>query len=199
MGKETLQTLAEIKMHVRDEHITQGVMKSRLKRRFGTVDMSTAQDLAGPPESSLPSIVQADTAQASPVPSTSSTGGNPPDNPSTQTAETEDGILDSGSVRTLGEIVDQFFQQGELDGGELGTDISTVLPPQTTINAPVSLEDLFDSDRSHWVVHHQRTSRRSLSDEMAAYSLLDTDLPGEEGNEVEIDDTTGEVLTLNVL
>ena len=146
MGKETLQTLAEIKMHIPDEHITQGLMKSRLKRRFGTVDMPTAQDLAEPPESSLPSIVQADTAQVSPAPSTSSTGGNPPDNPSTQTAETKDSILDSGSVRTLGEIVDQFFQQGELDGGELGTDISTVLPPQTTINAPVSLEDLFDSN-----------------------------------------------------
>ena len=33
---------------------------------------------------------------------------------------------------------------------------------------------------------------------MAVYSLLDTDLPSEEGNEVEIDDTTGEVLTLNI-
>ena len=32
---------------------------------------------------------------------------------------------------------------------------------------------------------------------MEVYSLLDTDLPGEEGNEVEIDDTVGEVLTLN--
>ena len=32
---------------------------------------------------------------------------------------------------------------------------------------------------------------------MEVYSLIDTDLPGEEGAEVVIDGTTGEFLTLN--
>ena len=83
------------------------------------------------------------------------------------------------------------------DGGELEIDISAAPPPQETVNTPVLLEDLFDFSRDNWVAYHQRTSRRSLGEEMEVYSLLDTDLPGEEGNEVEIDDTAGEVLTLN--
>ena len=42
----------------------------------------------------------------------------------------------------LGEIVNQFPQQGELDGGELDIQLSAVPPPQMMINAPVSPEDL---------------------------------------------------------
>ena len=56
---------------------------------------------------------------------------------------------------------------------------------------PVPPGDLFDFSQ------HQRTSRRSLGEEMEVYSLLDIDLPGEEGTEVAIDDTAGEALVLN--
>ena len=197
MGKETLQTLAEIKMHVRDEHITHGGMKTRLKRRFGTVDTSAPQDPAGPPTSSPFPAQVSGIVQASQIPSASPMGKNPSDAPP-NAVETEDCVPDgSNSVRTLGEIVDQFVQQGELDGGELENGVLAAPPPQVTINTPVSLEDLFDFSRNYWVAYHQRTSRRSLGDEMEAYSLLDTDLPGEEGTEVAIDETTGEVLTLN--
>ena len=49
-----------------------------------------------------------------------------------------------------------------------------------------------------WVLHHQRTSHCSLDDKLEVYSLLDVDLPGEEGNDVGIDDTAGEILTLSV-
>jgi len=36
-----------------------------------------------------------------------------------------------------------------------------------------------------------------LRDELEVYNLLDADFPGEEGAEVAIDDTAGEILTLN--
>jgi len=37
-----------------------------------------------------------------------------------------------------------------------------------------------------------------LDEELEVYNLLDTDLPGEEGAEVAIDDTAGDILTLNI-
>ena len=74
-------------------------------------------------------------------------------------------------------------------------DLALVVSRSTT---PVLLDDLFDFSRVDWVPHHQRTSRRSLDDKLEVYNLLDADLPGEEGNEVGIDDTAGEILTLSV-
>ena len=46
--------------------------------------------------------------------------------------------------------------------------------------------------------HHQRACKHSLSDEMEAHELPDADFPGEEGAEVTIDETTGDILTLNI-
>ena len=71
------------------------------------------------------------------------------------------------------------------------------LTHEVTTNPPISLEDLFDSNWDYWVAHHQRTSHCSLSEEMEIYSMLDVDLPSEEGAEVAIDDTAVKALTLN--
>ena len=175
MGKDTLQTLAEIKMHVRDEHIAHNEMKTRLKSRFGTVDSSFSQQQA--PPSSSPSTRLSDAAQEIPF--------------TDQVAETENGASNGNSIQLLSTIIDQFVQQRELDddGPEIDIAIANLSAPS---NPLIPLEDLFDFSQDYWVEHHQRTSRRSLSDEMEAYSLLDTDLPGEEGLEVAIDDTVGE-------
>ena len=71
-------------------------------------------------------------------------------------------------------------------------DLAPVASRSTT---PVLLDDLFDFSRVDWVPQHQRTSRRSLDDELEVYSLLDVDLPGEEGNDIGIDDMAGEIIT----
>ena len=175
MGKETLQTLAEIKMHVRDEHLAHAGMKTRLKRRFGTVDLSSAP----PPPSATPQIRT--------TPLTSSY----PDAPST----TEPSAEDDQPAQLLGSIIDQFIEQGEKDGEEPGDSIPATLVSQYP---PVSLEELFDFSRGYWVELHKRTGRRSLNEEQEIYNLLDADLPGEEGAEVAVDDTIGDILTLRV-
>jgi hypothetical protein len=41
MGKDTLQTLTEVKMHICDEHLSQNEMKNILKCHFWTVDLSS--------------------------------------------------------------------------------------------------------------------------------------------------------------
>jgi hypothetical protein len=69
---------------------------------------------------------------------------------------------------------------------------------EPVINPPISLDELFDFSRVDWIPHHQRTGHRSLREELEIYNLLDADLPGEEGVEVEIDDTAGDILTQNV-
>ena len=84
-----------------------------------------------------------------------------------------------------------------MDDGGLEANVPATLTHEATTNPPISLGDLFDSNRDYWVAHHQRTSRRSLSEEMEIYSMLDVDLPSEEGAEVAIDDMAVKVLTLN--
>ena len=84
--------------------------------------------------------------------------------------------MDDQSAQLLSTTINQSIQQGQMD------DLAPVASRSTT---PVLLDDLFDFSRADWVPHHQRTSRRSLDEE-----LLDVDLPD--------DDTTGEILTLSV-
>ena len=197
MGKETLQMLAEVKMQVRDEHLAHNQTKTQLKRCFGMVDGSIhRQDRPPPP----PSSVRSDNNfRASQVASTSSTPQDPSDTASNPDGSShitesnaEDDTADDQSPQLLSSIVDQFIQQGRMDDVE-----PDCLP---TINQPakISLEDLFDFSRVDWVPHHQRTGQRSLREELEVYNLLDTDFPGEEGVEVPIDDTAGDILTLHV-
>ena len=187
MGKETLQTLAEVKMHVRDEHLAHNEMKNRLKRRFGTVDMSGTALAHGhsTPSPRLPPTHSDDM-------SVSHGSSDPPFNPSRSDMatdpEAEGGTANDPAPPLLSAIVDRFLQQGEMDRAE---------PDIMDQPAKVSLEDLFNSSRVDWVPHHQRTGKRSLNDEMEVYNLLDADIPGEEGAEVAIDETAGEILTLD--
>jgi hypothetical protein len=94
----------------------------------------------------------------------------------------------------LSAIVYDFIQQGEPDSCDhealIPTDLVSRYPP-------IRLEELFDFSHHHWITHHQRTGHHSLTEELEVYHLLDTDLPGEEGSEVAIDDTTGGILTLS--
>ena len=177
-------------MHVRDEHLAHKEMKNRLKRRFGAVNASSVPEHGGPQPHSLPTNPN-DTSR------TTSTTHESPDTPLNSDGSDTTGGLETGGDTTDGQspsllstIVHQFVRQGEMDCME---------PDRSTADqtAKVSLEDLFDFSRFDWLPHHQRTGKRSLSEEMEIYDLLDADIPGEEGAEVEIDETTGDILTLN--
>ena len=189
-------------MHVRDEHLAHAEMKTRLKRRFGTVDLSlSTQQQGGPPPPSTSFIQPGSAAQESQTPSTSSISGDPsspfsnPDAANQVTESNAEGTLaDDQSTQLLSTIVDQFIQQGEMDS----TTSEDLVPitPAARRQSPITLDELFDFSRTFWVKHHQRTGRRSLDEELEVYNLLDADLPGEEGGEVAIDDMAGDILTL---
>ena len=201
MGKDVLQTLAEIKMHVRDEHLAHTEMKNRLKRRFGTVDLSSTPQHGVPLPPPPSSARSGDVMQASQNPMSLSTPGPHPAPPSSSTSNdlaeptTENVPADDQSTQLLSTLIDRFIEQEALDHDE-----SEMFIPLAQINnqLPVQLEDLFDFTRSYWIRHHQRSGRRSLNEELEMYNLLDMDLPGEEGAEVAIDDTIGDILTLQV-
>ena len=201
MGKETLQMLAEVKMHVCDEHLTHNEMKTQLKRSFGTVDLSSTLPKVDPPLSSF-SSTQAYSTAVHQVPTNSSMPDDHPGDsrsPDISNDLTEPGaeatLTDDQPTQLLSTIVHQFIHQGELDDREPENSV-----PHTPLThySPVALEDLFDFSRDYWVKHHQRTGCHSLNEELEIYNLLDADLPGEEGAEVPVDDTAGEILTLHI-
>ena len=108
---------------------------------------------------------------------------------------TEATPADGQHTQLLSSIIDQFIQQGELDNRE--PEYSNLDVPLTQ-SLPVSLEELFDFSQNFWVASHQSTGLRSLNEELEIYNLLDADLPGEEGVEVAVDDTTGDILTSHI-
>jgi hypothetical protein len=203
MGKDTLQMLTKVKMHVHDEHLTHIKMKTRLKHHFGTVDLSFNQPQVGPFPPSLSSSTQpSNVMEASQIPPVSSTPGfpgtalNPDISNDTTESNTKDTPTDNQSAQFLSTIIDQFIQQGELDGMEEFPPI--IKMDQLMTYPPISLDELFDFSWDYWVRYHQRAGHHSLNEELEVYNLLDADLPSEEGTEVEIDDMAGDILTLNL-
>ena len=65
-------------------------------------------------------------------------------------------------------------------------------PPSVT--AAVSVEELFDFSRSHWVDLYAKTARRSFDEELKLYELLDLDAQGEDDVDLDVDDSTGAIL-----
>ena len=196
-------------MHVHNEHLAHTEMKTRLKRSFGTVGLSSTLQQDAP----LP--VSTNSHPPSPPPTHANIAGIPqipmtlfipygghPDNPPNQTISddareppAQDTPTDDQPTQLLSTIIQQFIKQGELDNVEPEDPVPGFLLTQYP---PVPLEHLFDFSRSYWVKYHQRTKCRSLNEELEVYNLLDADLPGEEGAEVAVDDTAGDILTLHV-
>jgi hypothetical protein len=62
------------------------------------------------------------------------------------------------------------------------------------IGCLVKLVELFNFTDSHWVQSYEKAVRRSFDEELELYKVLDTDAEGEEEANVNVDDSTGELL-----
>jgi hypothetical protein len=62
------------------------------------------------------------------------------------------------------------------------------------IGRSVKLVELFNFTDSHWVQVYEQAARRSFEEELELYELLDLDAEGEEETNVDVDDSTGELL-----
>ena len=58
----------------------------------------------------------------------------------------------------------------------------------------IKIEDLFNFTNTGWVAVHERSASQSLDEELELYELLDTDAPGHDDINVEIDPALDSVL-----
>ena len=64
----------------------------------------------------------------------------------------------------------------------------------TIIGRPIPLEQLFDFMYSHWTTIYEKTAQCSFDEELELYELLDMDATGKEEADIDIDDSTAEVM-----
>jgi hypothetical protein len=83
-------------------------------------------------------------------------------------------------------IVERFAKLADADEDE-DAHMFSCIPWQ------VSISELFDFNKGHWVSTHERSASRSLNEELELYELLDLDAPGEEDVDLEIDPTLDSV------
>jgi hypothetical protein len=192
LGNQTLTSLAELKMHIRDEHVHDGEMKKRVKRFFGNSSHSTnaASTLPLAPHASTPQ--SPDTTLEPPAQPLSSAMDNENHemdiDPAMLQLEAPDSASDSPdhARNDFSHIVESFTRlaEGDEDKGDV----------QMPSHISIEICKLFDFNKSHWVSMHERSASRSLDEELELYELLDMDAPGEEDVNLEVDNTLDSVL-----
>jgi hypothetical protein len=173
LRNKTLTSLAELKMHIRDEHVCEGEMMKHMKRFFGAATTI--------PGISPPSVPQAPTTTPEPTTLSSATETD-------VEIELDPPILQvSDDVRNdFRCIVESFPRLAEGDQDE-----DNVWMP-SHISSPIS--ELFDFKKNHWVSLHEQSASRSLDKEPEFYELLDMDAPGDEDVNLDINSSLDSVL-----
>ena len=170
LGNQTLTSLAELKMHIRDKHLRAGETKKRMKRFFGNAStVPSTQALAQQPITPVPPLAdetESDDAMAIDLP----------------LQQSQDGFADE-----FNRLTSSFGRQAsgdDNDGGDGG------MPSEISIK----LADLFDFANRDWIGLHERSASRSLAQELELYELLDTDAPGDNDVNVEMDPALDSIL-----
>ena len=141
-----------------------------------TLNSNTSGTLAPPPAS--PSIAPAISMPA-PTPAASH-----PDASTSSSADTS--ASRTSSFRT---IVNEHALFAEEDDCE-----NDPVRDSSGIRGPWKIADLFDFASNHWVVVYGRSAHRSFQEELELYELLDGDEEGTGTVNIELDDSTADVL-----
>ena len=167
MGTSTLTHIAELKMHVRAEHQLNST-RTRMKRMF-----AARSKTASPDEPPTPSAdPQSSSQQPEPTPRNEET-----------TLLTNKDLNDAQRPRSgLREFLSNCnFVPTEDDE----------LPPAM---GKMSLKQLFNFNDEHWLTLYEGCARRSYEEELSLYDLLNEDAATGDGMEVDVDETTAEIL-----
>ena len=175
LGLSTLTSLSELKMHIRDEHL-QKETKIRMKRMFiqrtESAGAATSSSQPLPIPDVPPIIASADDPQ---VPDRSVAPQQHAPQP-----QLNDRFSDMAARHTQSALEDE-------------TDCEPVATA-SVIGRSVKLVELFNFTDSHWVRVYETAARRSFDEELELYELLDLDAEGEEEANIDVDDSTGELL-----
>jgi hypothetical protein len=176
LGNQTLTSLAELKMHIRDEHVRDGEIKQRMKRFFGA---TTAPSAAPVSSSTVPHVPQQPTTSA---PSTAETETDVAMeiDPELQNLQSPDDGTDE-----FNQITELFARQTRADEDDGDGQMPSVIS--------IEIAKLFNFMNKSWIPSHERSASRSLDEELELYELLDLDAPGEDIN-IEIDHTLDSIL-----
>ena len=168
LGTETLTSLGELKMHIRDEHMRKET-KTRMKRLF-SIRAQAAGPIPTPTALVEPAENDNDDSDAAAA---------------AATTQTNSGDAHNG----FREIADEQARRvAEDETDQAPVTVSTI------IGRPIPLEHLFDFTDSHWTTIYEKTARRSFDEELELYELLDMDAAGEEEADIDIDDSTADVM-----
>lgn len=170
MRTETLISLAELKMHIRDEHRAQNA-KACLKRKFGREGPNPVTEQPMTSATSFQAISDIASVDAH-------TPADPDDNATTNHTVAAD----------LREMAHSFTQMVSND--------EDAEPVRFPSKISISIIELFDFTMSSWVERYERNAHRSLEDELEFYELIDLDAEGEEDdtNFSSIDETLDTIL-----
>lgn len=203
MGNKLLLSLAELKIHVHDEHACSSNTKEPVKRRFGTkaerrkptdITLSSAQpatdayhtaDIAsnlsvpsapGPSTSTLPQ----------PVPNVTPSSTSELADCAHNDADKLDNAAASDGMRSLFKEFDQLLETEEIDPPEPCVD-SSIFPKRLS----VPLADLLDfRDLEYWK-RFEQAGEDALNDEKELCKLLDAHVGNSEGHvTLDIDSST---------
>ena len=171
MGTSTLSSIAELKMHVHNQHHLNS-MKTRMKRMFTTHSKTTCPDELS---------VQQTVAQ-SPSPRPASPTSN--DDPLLST----DGDLNHAHCPRPGfrDFILDHYDIEPVEDDELAA-----CPPS---GGKLSLSQLFNFGNRHWATLYEECAKRSYEEELALYDLLNEDSAMGDGLEVDVDETTADIL-----
>ena len=165
LGNQTLTSLAELKMHIRDEHLRAGETKRAMKRFFGKAN--------APPTPSAQPIV--------PTPPLVANETEADDNAMPMDLDIIDPALQPSQDSLSDEfnlLTSSFGRQASGDG-----DDADGLPSEII----TKITDLFDFTNQAWIALNERSASRSLDEELKLYELLDEDAPGVDDINIEID------------
>lgn len=161
---QAMTDLAELRMHLRDEHLKAGSVKERYKRKITSHSASNSQaNNNRDPESSTNSNAQigSNLAQGSATES--------------EVDEVRDVSFESSFASLIGNITAR-AEEDDDDEPDIPLADLTLRP----INARIS--ELFDLKNDYWKAPLKDACIRSLAEELELYELVDLDAEGEVDN-----------------
>ncbi|KIJ06696.1 hypothetical protein PAXINDRAFT_158655, partial [Paxillus involutus ATCC 200175] len=201
LGTGTLQALAELKMHIRDQQIQKGT-KEHLKRHFGEQHPQTNRNAATAlvnVGAALPSFPLTPVSHhpARPVTITPQTQVTAVGQPSGSTG-TPVSRPHTGTHVAAGQLTPQTTppdsDQEPTTNFRVVVDAHISLGLKDDIDTAPCIQELFDFRNGHWSEIYSRVAKRSFDEELDLYDLLDADADGEEDFEIELDGAMEEVL-----
>ena len=165
MGVLTLSSIAELKMHICDEHHLKS-MKTQMKHMFATCSTTFPDE---------PSALSTDAQPLSPQPESLEINED----------DTSSINKDPDHVPGFCDFIPNYCSV-PTKNDELVT--------YSSLRGKLNLSQLFNFENPHWVKLYDKCAKRSYEEELVLYNLLNEDAGTGDGMEVDIDEATADIL-----